>query len=209
MHLKPCSSDYVPKSLFREIEYVESLPSTNDYLKQFAENDLPRAVMAGEQTAGKGQFGRSWISPPGVGLYVSYLIYPGWPGSRVSFLNSIAALAVVDTVKSLSRKPLRLQIKLPNDILIGERKVCGILTELSTLADRIRWAIVGIGINLFQHEFPRELRTQATSFALEGISGVTARECCVRLTQNFEEYHHRLQAGEWEQVAEEFSRYVI
>ena len=161
-------------------------------------------VVADEQSAGRGRYGRNWYSPAGEGLYVSYLLFPEWPADRAASLNEMASLAVRDTIYGIARPEAGLFLKEPNDILIGGRKVSGILSELGTVGDRISWVILGIGVNLHQRHFPPELTQSATSLALEGVSVGARSAFCEQLTEWIECYYFRLQAGQWQQVHREF-----
>lgn len=190
--------------LFRKFDYLSTVASTNDYLRDFIEARVPRIVVANEQTGGKGRYGRKWLSPAGQGLYVSYLLYPGWEVERSSFLNIISALAVTKTIGGIGESALRVRLKRPNDVLIGEKKVCGILTEVGSLNDRIDWAIVGIGVNLYQKEFPSNLRRPATSLTQEGLAIEDPLEFCDRVTAELESLYARLEEGEWRTIREEY-----
>lgn len=191
--------------MFTYFEYLESIHSTNEYLKGFVDEGVPRVAVAEEQTQGKGQHGRSWYSPAGEGLYVSYLFYPGWETSRSEFLNMTAALAVVRAVRRQGGEQLSLRIKLPNDVLIDEKKVCGILTEMSSF-DRINWAIVGIGINLYQKSFPAAFEHRATSLALQGVTIRHPLDLCDDLTRELGNLYRRVARGQWQEVRREFEK---
>jgi BirA family transcriptional regulator, biotin operon repressor / biotin---[acetyl-CoA-carboxylase] ligase len=137
----------------------ESLPSTNTELARMASEGAAEgvAVLADEQTAGRGRLQRTWSSPKGAGLYFSILLHPRIPVDRWPLITFMAALAVGDALQEATG--LRTDIKWPNDLLSGERKICGILSEaIETPAGRA--VIVGIGINLAPSAFP-----EATSVA--------------------------------------------
>ncbi len=163
-------------------------------------------VVADEQSAGRGRYGRSWYSPAREGLYVSYLLFPDWPADHAGSLNELASLAVRNTIHGMARPAAGLSLKLPNDILIGGRKVCGILSELGTVGDRLSWVILGIGVNLHQRNFPPEITQSATSLALEGVRVGGRLAFCEQLTEWIERYYFRLEAGQWEEVHQEFVR---
>ena len=142
----------------------ESLPSTNTELAQRASEGAAEglAIVADEQTAGRGRLQRAWSSPKGAGLYFSILLRPTIPQNYWPLITFMAALAVGDALREACE--LQTDIKWPNDILSGERKICGILSEaIETPAGRA--VIVGIGINLTQNAFPPELSDVATSVA--------------------------------------------
>lgn len=140
----------------------DSLPSTNTEAVRQAQQGAAEGVTisAGEQTAGRGRLDRVWISPPGAGLYASVILRPRFSPNFWSLIPLMAALAVRDTLAETCG--LDVDIKWPNDILVNERKLCGILAEtVETPSGRA--AIVGIGINLTSQSFPEELRELATS----------------------------------------------
>ena len=131
----------------------ESLPSTNTELARMASEGAAEgvAVLADEQTAGRGRLQREWSSPKGAGLYFSILLRPRIPVDRWPLITFMAALAVGDALQEATE--LQTDIKWPNDLLSGERKICGILSEaIETPAGRA--VIVGIGINLTPSSFP-------------------------------------------------------
>ena len=190
--------------LFRKFDYLSTVTSTNDYLRDFIEAKEPRIVVANEQTRGKGRYGRKWLSLAGQGLYVSYLLYPGWEVEQSFFLNIISALAVTEAIRGIGGAALPVRLKKPNDILIGEKKVCGILSEMGSLNDRVDWAIVGIGVNLYQKEFPSNLRSPATSLTREGLAIGDPLEFCDYVTAELEGLYARLEEGEWRTIREEY-----
>ncbi len=131
----------------------ESLPSTNTELARMASEGAAEgvAILADEQTAGRGRLQRAWSSPKGAGLYFSILLRPRIPVDHWPLITFMAALAVGDALQEATG--LRTDIKWPNDILSGELKICGILSEaIETPAGRA--VIVGIGINLMPGAFP-------------------------------------------------------
>jgi BirA family biotin operon repressor/biotin-[acetyl-CoA-carboxylase] ligase len=142
----------------------ESLPSTNTELARFASEGAPEGVsiVADEQTAGRGRLQRTWSSPKGAGLYFSILLRPTIAQDRWPLITFMASLAVGDALHDAAG--ITADIKWPNDLLSGERKICGILAEaVETPAGRA--VIVGIGINLTADAYPSELVEVATSVA--------------------------------------------
>jgi BirA family biotin operon repressor/biotin-[acetyl-CoA-carboxylase] ligase len=155
-----------------QILRFDSLASTNTeaarQAMQGAEEGL--CIVAREQTAGRGRLQRQWISPAGAGLYFSIVLRPVVDAARWSLLPLMAALAVHDALRETCE--LETDIKWPNDILVDERKLCGILAE--TIETSVgRTAIVGIGINLTSEAFPVELHWKATS--VEAMTGKTIK----------------------------------
>ena len=142
----------------------ESLPSTNTELARLASEGAAEglAIVADEQTAGRGRLQRAWSSPKGAGLYFSLLLRPKIPANHWPLITFMAALAVGDALHEAAS--VATDIKWPNDLLSGERKICGILAEAIETPDG-RAVILGIGINLTQNAFPPELINVATSVA--------------------------------------------
>jgi BirA family transcriptional regulator, biotin operon repressor / biotin---[acetyl-CoA-carboxylase] ligase len=142
----------------------ESLPSTNTELARLASEGAAEglAVVADEQTAGRGRLQRAWSSVKGAGLYFSLLLRPLIPPNHWPLITLMAAVAVAEALREAC--DLETDIKWPNDLLSGERKICGILAEaIETPTGRA--VILGIGINLTQDAFPVELENVATSVA--------------------------------------------
>ena len=129
-----------------EIEFHESIPSTNARARERAEvGDRDVVVLADEQTGGRGRLDRAWASPSG-GIWCSLLVSPDLPPAHAPIATLAAAVAVVEAVETVG---VEAGIKWPNDVLVGgeQRKLAGILTEMAGEHDRIDWLIVGIGLN--------------------------------------------------------------
>ena len=125
------------------VEYHERLPSTNARARELATrgaSDL--AVVAAEQTGGRGRRDRTWASPPG-GIWLSILLRPAVPAAHAPVYTLSGAVAVADAVPAA----VGARIKWPNDVLVGERKLAGVLTETATTGGELDWVIVGIGLN--------------------------------------------------------------
>jgi BirA family biotin operon repressor/biotin-[acetyl-CoA-carboxylase] ligase len=155
--------------LGRRIELFDSLPSTNREAAQLAQADVEHGtvVAADSQTAGRGRLSRTWFSPPGANLYCSIILRAARPPERftewLSWLPLISALAASEAIEQVSS--LHVSVKWPNDLLISERKVGGILCESGTGMRSDPFQIIGIGINVnVEHDdWPAELRDSATS----------------------------------------------
>ena len=149
---------------------LETVDSTNNEAKKRALTGAPdrTVIVSDEQTGGRGRRGRSFYSPKGSGLYLTYLVYPDAPAEKVSRFTACAAVAVTEAVRKACG--LETEIKWPNDILCRGRKLCGILTEAAVEAETgsLQYMICGIGINLLQREedFPEEIRQTAGSLAM-------------------------------------------
>ena len=142
--------------------HYESLPSTNTEVARLASDGASEglSIVADEQTAGRGRLQRTWSSPKGAGLYFSVLLRPQIPLHSWPLITFMAALATGDAL--LSAAGLQTEIKWPNDLLAGERKICGILSETVDTSEG-RAVVVGIGINLTGRAYPPDLNGLATS----------------------------------------------
>ena len=162
---------------------------------------------AEEQTAGRGRGGNEWHSARSAGICVSIVLRPSMPPAEVLSLSLMAGLAVSAAVEAVTR--LKPDLRWPNDLLLSraaytpeggctaeERKFCGILTELRAEVTRVHFAVVGIGINVNQRSFPRELAESATSLRLESGQDWSRVELAAALLQSFDREYRRLAAPE-------------
>ena len=128
--------------------YYDEIESTNAEAKSLANRGAPEGtvVIAEAQTAGRGRLGRRWTSPAGKGLLFSVLLRPSLPMNEVHLLTLVAACAAAEAIESLAAAPVT--IKWPNDLFIGDRKVGGILMQVTGEQDEVDWVVVGIGVNV-------------------------------------------------------------
>ena len=155
--------------LGRRIELFDCLPSTNREAVQLAQAEVEHGtvVVADRQTAGRGRLSRTWFSPPGANLYCSIILRTARPPERLaewlSWLPLVSALAAAEAIEQVSS--IQISVKWPNDLLISERKVGGILCESGTGTRSNPFQIIGIGINvnLDHDDWPADLRDLATS----------------------------------------------
>jgi BirA family biotin operon repressor/biotin-[acetyl-CoA-carboxylase] ligase len=154
-------------TLGRPMHLLDTTESTNDEAKRAAKDGAPHGTtwVAEQQTAGRGRQGRAWLSPRGENLLFSVLLRVSCPPSRLPPVALVAGLAVRDAVARAARDA-DARIKWPNDVLVGGKKVAGILVEAMTAGTRVEGVIVGVGINVHTRNFPDELVDRATSVAL-------------------------------------------
>ncbi len=152
--------------------------STNQLALQGAQAGARRGIwVADEQTAGRGRGGHSWHSTRGDGLYVSVLVTPELPLDRALWLSLATGLAAQQAI--LATTGTRIDLRWPNDLLCGSRKLGGILVESSvanaprTASAGLRYAVLGVGINVHHRSFPPEIASLATSLKLEGARGLS------------------------------------
>ena len=186
------------KILGKKIIYKETVPSTMDAAFQLALEGSPEGtvVCAEHQTKGRGRLGRTWTSPKAKGIYVSLILRPQLPPSEVARLTLLCAVAVSEAVKTASGiQPL---IKWPNDLLVNDKKLAGILTELSAETDRIKFVIVGIGLNV--NASLNHLPAQSTSLKQELGFSLCRVELFQEILREIEEWYVRLDKEGFEPV---------
>ncbi len=152
----------------KDIHCFFEVDSTNNHAKTLAQDgcDDGTVVLAERQTRGRGRLGRSWDSMDRKGIWMSVVLRPAVGLEDVQIITLAASVAVVSALKK--EMDIDAGIKWPNDIILGGKKVCGILTEMSMEMERINFLVLGIGMN-FSHEksdFPEEIRDRATSLGI-------------------------------------------
>ncbi len=185
--------------------YFLTLTSTNDHARELAEDGWPEGtvVLSEEQTAGKGRTGRAWHSPPGLGLYVSVLLKPLLAPEKVPLLTLMAALAGARGLKDTGHEA---QIKWPNDLILGARKVGGILADARFRPGAPADVVVGLGLNVNHREadFPADLLPRAGSVRLHAGREVDRTEILARVLIRLDEVYASLKAGEEAALLEAF-----
>lgn len=148
----PLSLDAIRRCLFtytvgRRLVLHDAVTSTNAVLRELARAGAVEGtvVLAECQTAGRGRAGTAWFSPPGVNVYLSALFRPAIPLASAAPFTFMGSLALVDAIRELGLNPA---IKWPNDVLVGGKKVAGVMAELDAREERVRQAILGIGVNV-------------------------------------------------------------
>lgn len=147
--------------------HFDIIDSTNTWAKQNA-HLLPRdkvtLVTAEGQTAGRGRFKRNWESPPGQNIYASFCFFVDKQRNDLGYIPQILALSAIQVLEKLGFRP---ELKWPNDVLLGKKKVAGILTETTPLSDQV-CIIVGIGLNVnMSEEYLQKIDRPATSLVME------------------------------------------
>jgi BirA family biotin operon repressor/biotin-[acetyl-CoA-carboxylase] ligase len=167
--------------------------STNDIALNRAIEGAPEGavVLAEAQRHGRGRFHRKWLSPPGANVLASVILRPEVHPSLVSQLVITAAVAVAEALNSLHH--LDAQIKWPNDVHVGGRKIAGILAELSAEAEQTNHVVIGIGLNLnmTRSELPKAVRATATSVQIELDRAVSRLDVLAELLAQLEAWYER------------------
>ena len=150
------------------IIFLPEVDSTNDLIKKYLIDNVSEGtvVVAETQTGGRGRRGRSWHSPPETGIYLSTLLKPNLELSQLSIITLLAGVAATLTINEFSNQ--NAYLKWPNDILINNKKVCGLLCEMIKKQKELSSVIIGIGINANQmpEQFPGHLKSIATSIRI-------------------------------------------
>jgi BirA family biotin operon repressor/biotin-[acetyl-CoA-carboxylase] ligase len=197
------------KVIGRDIHVFEQTTSTNDVIEKFARDGVKEGavVFAESQTKGRGRLGRKWISPERKGLWFSVLLRPDLRPQETTQLTVASATALRRAIQS--ETGLRPEIKWPNDIVIGGKKVAGILTELSAELDKVRHVILGIGVdvNLGAGEFPPELRKLATSLKIESGRAISRAGLATAILGELDSDYARICGGFFADVADEWQEY--
>lgn len=179
------------KEFGQTIYYYKEIDSTNTKAKLLAaDSNIPHGtlVLADQQTSGRGRRGRGWESPAGTGIWMSLILRPQIAPQHASMLTLVAAMALQKAIEQVTG--LDAKIKWPNDIIIQNKKVCGILTEMSSELDYIHYVIVGIGINVNVETFPEEINRIATSLKIGTGKTVCRAELIASVLERFEEYYN-------------------
>ena len=187
----------------RKLYIYDETDTTNERAK--ANNTVPEGsvFIAEVQTHGKGSRGRGWVSPRGTGIWHTILLKPDISPLEVSQITLVAGLAVCKAIG------LDAKIKWPNDIVIGDRKVCGILTEMSAEMDMVNYVVCGIGINVNTESFDKEIEHRATSMYIESGIKYHRDEIISRLLNEFEHYYKKFLGGGLGAILDEYKKHCV
>ena len=166
--------EFIERNTDLKVEYHETIGSTNERAKEIAEAivhtneinfDKIQIVIAEEQLKGKGTNGRVWLSNKGENILMTVIFYPQNSIKELQKITYSIAQMVQSSIKDLY--DINLEIKLPNDLMLNNKKVCGILTESSIQNEQVKYLLIGIGLNIHQVNLPNELINIATSLKKE------------------------------------------
>ncbi|HUN55075.1 MAG TPA: biotin--[acetyl-CoA-carboxylase] ligase [Smithella sp.] len=193
------NSEILQKSLAgkffgHKLYYYPETGSTNDEACSLGIAGAPQGtvVIANAQNKGKGRMRRLWHSPANCNIYTSVILRPQMELPKTSWIPLTAGVAVAEVLDIYS--PGKFKLKWPNDVLIGGKKVCGILTQMETSGDAIDFAVLGIGINvnMSREQFPRDIQEIATSLAIETGHEISRLELIISLYENLEKCYKKL-----------------
>ncbi|AUB56046.1 biotin--[acetyl-CoA-carboxylase] ligase [Methanobacterium subterraneum] len=189
------------KYIGQEIYHYSEVDSTNNVAKELAEKGAVEGtiVIAESQRRGKGRRGKKWLSPSG-GVWMTIILRPDIPTSQAPLLTLLTGVAVAETLTH--ECGLDVGIKWPNDILIGDKKVCGILTEAIARKGGLDYVVVGIGIdlNVDVDEFPPDLRKGATSLKNELEKEIPGEKLVQNFLLNFENLYQNFKEGQLSEI---------
>jgi len=194
----------------QELYYYDSTSSTNLDAKRLLEEGAEEGVLAvaGEQTRGRGRRGRSWQSPPDANIYMTLGLRPDFLPDLAPMITLIDAMAVAEAVEEACG--LKTQIKWPNDVVIGGKKICGILTEMSAETGYIHYVVIGTGINVNITEFPVELRETATSLCIEKGERVLRAPIVAKTMEYFEKFYEKfMETKDLSLLMEDYNRRLV
>jgi BirA family transcriptional regulator, biotin operon repressor / biotin---[acetyl-CoA-carboxylase] ligase len=198
-----------PRVVGRDIRVFQETTSTSDIVEKLARDGVKEGVVvfAETQTGGRGRLGRKWVSPPGKGLWFSVLLRPALRPVESTQLTVVSAVAVRRAIEK--QTGLSPEIKWPNDILLRGRKLVGILTELNAELDRVKYIVLGIGVNvnLEETDFPDELRGQVVSLRMESGAAVQRAELAAAILGELDADYARLNEGQFAAVADEWEEH--
>lgn len=193
------------KFMGQKIFYSEEAASTNDLAKELAEKGVREGavVIAETQTHGKGRLGRRWISPRG-GIWFSVILRPAVDPKDAPKIVFMAAVAIAKTIRKMLG--LTAKTKWPNDVLVHNKKVCGLLAETSISDDNINFVVLGIGINanVDTNAFPKELTGSLTSLKQEAKREIPREEFLQVLLKEMEHYYNDFTRGRFARILEEW-----
>jgi len=199
------------KIIGRDIRVFEETTSTNDVVEKLARDGVKEGVVifAESQTKGRGRLGRKWISPAHRGLWFSILLRPDLRPQEMTQLTVASATALRRAM--VAETGLSPEIKWPNDLLIGGKKVAGILTEVNAEPDRVKYAILGIGVdvNVSVTELPPDVRKLATSLKIEAGKTMDRAELATAILRELDADYARICARKFDALADEWEAHCV
>ena len=201
-----CLDGMTCRRIGKVVNFHRSVPSTNDLAKEMADGGCAdgTVVFAEEQTGGKGRAGRRWTSSEG-GIYLSVVLKGEMDLKTVNSLPLIFGLAVSKTISTSAM--IESGLKWPNDVLIGEKKVCGVLMEASVKAEEVEYVVVGIGLNVNNSlkDLDEETRERSTTLSDEIGEKLDRRELLRNLLYFLDLHYDRYLEGGVQRLLEEWS----
>ena len=194
------------KYMGRRIIHFDSVGSTNTIAHRKASEGCGEglAVIAEEQTEGKGRLGRKWVTPKYSAIAMSLVLKPDISPEDAPGITLVMGLAVCRALNSTSG--LDAKIKWPNDVVIGGKKVCGILTEMSAGVDMVNYIIVGAGVNVNIFEFPEDIKKTATSLSIETGGRVSRKDVLASILLEFEKLYDTFKETRLDEIIDPYKK---
>lgn len=190
----------------KNIIWTKETVSTNNDAKNSNEKN-GTVFITDLQTGGKGRLGRQWVSPPCSGLTMSILLKPEKEILNLQCITLLTGLAVCNAINKLCN--IKSLIKWPNDVIIGTKKVCGILTEGAAKDGEIDSVVVGIGVNVTTDNFTVEIKKKATSLLLETGISYNRKDLAKEILIEFEKYYENLLKGNISDIIKEYEKKCV
>jgi BirA family transcriptional regulator, biotin operon repressor / biotin---[acetyl-CoA-carboxylase] ligase len=191
-----------------KLYFISETGSTNDEAYSLGLNGASEGtvVIADSQHKGKGRMQRVWHSPSGVNIYTSVILKPQIPLSKASQISIVSGVAVAETLNQYC--PEKVWLKWPNDVLIGGKKVCGILAQIKMKANTIDFIVLGIGINinLSREQFPQNIKEIATSLFIETGRKISRQKLIISLYENLAKCYKQLHQEGFDRIKEKWLR---
>lgn len=186
-----------------ELYYYREIDSTNRFAENLSQQSFREgsAVVADSQTAGRGRGNNQWFSPAGENIYCTLLLKP-----EASYLHRIPFIAGLAIAKTLAELDLEIDLKWPNDLLVGNRKLGGILVQSAMEAGTMKYAVAGFGINVNTTSFPESLKETATSIAIECQQTANREQILAGVLMNFEKLYSGMKEVSWEDFCKELEK---
>jgi BirA family transcriptional regulator, biotin operon repressor / biotin---[acetyl-CoA-carboxylase] ligase len=190
-------------SMGAELYYYHEIDSTNRVAENLAQQSFREGItiISDSQTAGRGRSNNLWFSPPGENIYATLLLKPD--GSYLHRIPFVAGLAIAKTLAALG---LKIDMKWPNDLLVGDRKIGGILVQSAMEAETVKYAVLGFGINVNIKSFPPNLSETATSIAIENGEPSDRESILAGILMNFEKLYSEMTKVSWEDFSKEIEK---
>lgn len=188
----------------------EETDSTNNQAKAAGEKEGSHGTLfvADKQTAGKGRRGRSWDSPSGSNIYMTLLLRPDLEPNQAAMLTQVMGLSVAEAIEGLYGCPVL--IKWPNDVILNDKKVCGILTEMSAEMEAVHYVVIGVGINVGQETFPEDVGGHAGSLKAATGKTVFRAQLIADVLERFEKHYGTfVEAGDLKGLQSAYANHLV
>ncbi len=198
------------RPFIKDVRIFRKIDSTNNYAKYLAKqkNATDVLILSDRQTLGRGRASKTWISPPGKGLWFSILLRPDKNLEKLPLLSLGAGLAVAKAIENVLN--LNPKLKWPNDVLLSGRKVCGVLLESEFSFEKLNYLIIGIGINVNQDsdDFENNLKDLAGSLKMVVKRSVDRLELLTQVLQQLEIVYHQFLHSQFDSICSEWKKRV-